>query len=269
MRVFAIDWSGKLKGGEKNTWVAEVADGKLVRLDNGRTRQGVAQHLIDEAARDRRMIVGLDFAFSLPVWFLEERGFTRAQKLWESCAGGTAEEWLSGCEPPFWGRPGKRRPVLESGCDHYRRTEREVWRETGFKPKSVFQIGAAGAVGTGSLRGMPVLHSLETAGFSTWPFSEPWWPLIVEIYPRVLTGLVNKSNAAERAAYLSEHRDSIEGRLIEEAAGSEDAFDAAISALVMWKNLSNLVALPSVEDWQVVREGAIWHPDLVVSSAEF
>lgn len=133
----------------------------------------------------------------------------------------------------------------------------------------MFQIGGAGAVGTGSLRGMPVLHSLETAGFSTWLFSEPWWPLIVEIYPRLLTGLVNKSNAAERVAYLSEHRDSIEGRLIEEAAGSEDAFDAAISALVMWKNLSNLVALPSVEDWQVVREGAIWHPDLVVSSAEF
>lgn len=261
MRVFAVDWSGKYKGGgKKSTWLAEVAGGKLVRLENGRTREEIAQHLIDEAARDWRMVAGLDFAFSLPAWFLDEQGFGSARELWESCAGGRAEEWLSGCEPPFWGCPGKPRPELGSGSDHYRRTEHEVRRATRFKPKSVFQIGGAGSVGTGSLRGMPILHSREAAGFSIWPFSGSGWPLMVEIYPRLLTGVVVKADATERHAHLYKYRDAMEYGLLEKAICSEDAFDAAISALVMWEHLDQIATLPTVTDARILREGEIWYP---------
>ena len=53
-------------------------------------------------------------------------------------------------------------------------------RVRGIAPKSVFQIGGAGSVGTASLRGMPVLQRLREAGFAVWPFDRPersgrWW----------------------------------------------------------------------------------------------
>lgn len=91
MRVLAVDWSGARRGdGKRNTWLAEVVGGRIVRLENGRTREEVAQHLIAEARRDTRVVVGLDFAFSLPIWFLEERGFASARELWKSGGAGRA-----------------------------------------------------------------------------------------------------------------------------------------------------------------------------------
>ena len=97
-------------------------------------------------------------------------------------------------------------------------------------PKSVFQIGGAGAVGTGSLRGMPMLHRLHDAGFHIWPYDPPRWPLVVEIYPRMFTGPVNKSDRGRTPRYIdrrsrqrrAEHRDA--------RRRSEDAFDALFSA---------------------------------------
>lgn len=83
--------------------------------------------------------------------------------------------------------------------DDLRRTDREAPAIGGIRPKSVFQIGGAGAVGTGSLRGMPILKRLRDAGFAVWPFDAPRWPCVVEIYPRLLTGAVNKGSAGARA----------------------------------------------------------------------
>lgn len=93
MRVIAIDWSGARKGTEKRIWLAEAAEGQLTRLENGRGREQIFDHLKAEAERDPRMIVGLDFAFSLPAWFLEKRGFTSARELWE-LADREAGGWL-------------------------------------------------------------------------------------------------------------------------------------------------------------------------------
>lgn len=198
MRAIAIDWSGAHTGAEKKIWLAEAIENRLVRLENGRSREQAADYLVAEARRDPQMIVGFDFAFSLPAWFLEERALENARELW-SLADREAEGWLARCESPFWGRPGKSRPLLGPERDHFRRTDTSVPNTGGIRPKSVFQIGGAGAVGTGSLRGMPILHRLTTAGFSVWPFDPPGWPLIIEIYPRLLTGPVNKSNAAARS----------------------------------------------------------------------
>src|SRR5947207_2673911 len=82
-----------------------------------------------------------------------------------------------------------RRPTLE---EHLRRTDRDVPGIGGIRPKSVFQIGGAGAVGTGSIRGMSLLKRLSDAGFAVWPFDSAQFPLVVEIYPRLLTGSVKK-----------------------------------------------------------------------------
>lgn len=258
-RVIAVDWSGAKTGAERTIWLAEVTGGRLVRLENGRNREEIAEHLVDVAGRDPAMVAGFDFAFSMPAWFLEERGLGSVRDLWY-LAGREAEDWLARCEPPFWGRPGKRRAVLGPGRDHFRCTDASVPATAGIRPKSVFQIGGAGAVGTGSLRGMPVLRRLSDAEFSIWPFDPPGWPRVVEIYPRSLTGAVNKSSAAERAAYLSSRHGSLEPGVMERAASTEDAFDAAVSALVMSEHLDELISITASTEPQTLLEGEIWRP---------
>lgn len=111
-------------------------------------------------------------------------------------------------------------------------------------PKSVFQIGGAGAVGTGSIRGMPHLADLRGAGFSVWPFHEVRAPVVVEIYPRLLTGEVVKSSFDARWEHLTTRCfPEIDGPLECKAASSEDAFDAAVSSVVMSRHLDEILTL--------------------------
>ena len=256
MRVIAIDWSGARQNAGKGIWLAEARDGRLARLENGRDREAIADHLIAEARRAPALIVGFDFAFSLPAWFLDERGLAGAPDLW-ALAAREGEAWLGACEPPFWGRPNKGRPAL---IEHFRWTDRAVPKTGGIAPKSVFQIGGAGAVGTGSLRGMPTLRRLRDAGFSVWPFDPPGGPRVVEIYPRLLTGRVVKSDPAGRAAHLAAHQPDLPRHLRQQASDDDSAFDAALSALVMAEHPGDLAALPPLASPRLRREGVIWHP---------
>lgn len=256
MRIIAIDWSGARENAGKHIWLAEVSDGRLVRLENGRDRETIANHLIAEAKRDQEMVVGFDFAFSLPMWFLDDRRLTSALELWKRVEG-EGEEWLRACQPPFWGRPGMRRPIMKA---EFRHTDRAVPKIGGIQPKSVFQIGGAGAVGTGSLRGMPILRRLHNDGFAIWPFDPPGWPRVVEIYPRLLTGAVIKSDPVERAAHLIRHQPGLSGTLRRVATDDDSAFDAAISALIMAEHRDNLTTLPALTSRQMLLEGVIWHP---------
>lgn len=170
-------------------------------------------------------------------------------------ATGDAKGLLAACEPPFWGRPGKGAQEAQQLGAPYRLTEE------GLGAKSVFQIGGAGAVGTGSLRGMEHLAELSAAGFSIWPFDDPAWPLAVEIYPRLLTGKVAKNRHRERRKYLDGRFAEQDPVLLERAAGSEDAFDAAVSALVMGRHSGRFDALPMFDPRAPARiEGAIWRP---------
>jgi len=198
----------------------------------------------------------LDFAFSLPAWFLDERGLGGAAELW-ALADQEADTWLRAVQHPFWGRPGIRRPALPAS---FRRTELDAPAVSGIRPKSVFQVGGAGAVGTGSLRGMRLLHRLHQSGFSIWPFGPPGYPLVVEIYPRLLTDAVVKSQPAARADYLAAHYPHLSPEMLTRAAASDDAFDAAVSALVLARHGDELAALPTVRDAQRQREGVIWYP---------
>ena len=258
MRIIAVDWSGALLGAERKIWLAEVSGGELVRLEDGRSRVEIAEHLILEAAHSPKMIVGLDFAFSLPEWFLRQQGFSHASELW-ALPHAAIERWLLECAPPFWGRPGKPRPDGLAAL-RYRRCELTIPAIAGLRPKSVFQVGGAGAVGTGSLRGMAILHRLRASGFTIWPYDPPGWPRVLDIYPRVLTGPVHKANAAARAAYLEGRYPDLHPDLHEKAAASDDAFDAAVSALVMAQHVRELSALPAIDEPWVGLEGLMWYP---------
>ena len=256
MEAIAVDWSGSTASNRARRG-ARAIGGRLVEL-TGPLSPETALAWITTCARSAEgpLAVGLDFAFSFPVWFLDEMGYRSAQQLWEAAAC-HGEEWLTRCERPFWGRPGRRRPELPA---HLRTTEASLPPIAGTRPKSPFQIGGAGSVGTASIRGMPLLPRLRAAGLSIWPFDEPGPAVVVEIWPRLLTGPVVKSDPDARSAYLATR---LGGVLDREALGrlaeSEDAFDAGVSALVMSRH-DDLGALPRPPCPDSGREGAIWIP---------
>ena len=257
MSVLAVDWSGRRLGEQRYLWIAEAVDGVLVGLEAGRSRVALIDHLVARVEADPTLVVGFDFSFSLPVWFLDDRGYATAPELWDA-ATSEGEAWLQSSAPPFWGRPGRPRPLL---TEHFRITEARIGAVGGIRPKSTFQIGGAGSVGTGSVRGFPALVRLRTAGFAIWPFDVPARPpVVVEIYPRTLTGAVVKSDPAARVAHLNRHHPALDPELRARAIASEDAFDAAVSALVMSRYESALRDLPTLHDPVVQREGWVWSP---------
>lgn len=255
-RVFAIDWSGDKRNARRKIWLAETVGGQLVRLECGRTREEIYELLIDEVRKDHRFIVGLDFGFSFPASFCGRFNAKNVYEVWNQIAA-EGERWLSECNAPFWGKPGRKKCLPGEA---FRRTELDIaCNRVGAKPKSVFQIGGAGAVGTGSIRGMPVLKRLHDSGFSIWPFDPPAWPLVVEIYPRLFTGPVKKSCQASRELYLTTFMPALSQEFYDVASSNEDAFDAAISALVMAARGKEFELLQQgKEAWELI-EGRIWH----------
>jgi hypothetical protein len=297
-RVVAVDWSGdKGPGQRKKIWAgvwtaSSSAKGGTVSLESGRTRVELMEWLVELARETPRMVVGFDFSFSYPAWFLRELGIGSAPEFWRVVADGQGERWLHGdCEDGrFWGRAGSRRhgkkPAEFCGEHAHRMLRRAetvlkvraemtdplaVARIAGIAPKSVFQIGGAGAVGTASLRGMPGLLVLRSAGFRIWPFDKPSAkkPLVVEIYTRLMTGAVNKSSETARTAYLAKKRKEnvlyagLSRGVMAKARGSEDAFDALVTAMVMVEHRAEFSRLRRTEDEVFRMEGQTWVPGLV------
>jgi hypothetical protein len=297
-RVVGIDWSGRVDaaGQRRHIWAGvwtQVADGKVsVRLEAGRTREEIAAWLIALARETPRMVVGFDFCFSFPAWFVrDEHGVASGPEFWRRVVeDGHAERWLMrGAEDRrFWGKPHKR-PAEFSGENLHRmlratdidckivaeipEVERQA-RVRGITPKSVFQIGGSGSVGTASLRGFPVLLRLREAGFCVWPFDAPALlgkaprPLVVEMYSRLNTGAVHKSNAAARAAYLLKKRRedaayaALSRTVMQRARAGEDAFDALVSTMVMAERRDAFARLPKPRDPLHGIEGWTWAPEV-------
>jgi hypothetical protein len=270
---------------------ASASQGK-VTLESGRSRVELVEWLIELARETPRMVVGFDFSFSYPAWFLRELGIASAPEFWQHVADGQGEKWLHrDCEDVrFWGRVGPlrhgKKPAEFRGEHAHRMLRRAetllkvraeitdplaVARIAGIAPKSVFQIGGAGAVGTASLRGMPGLLRLREAGFRIWPFDAPSVeePLVVEIYTRLMTGAVTKSSESARTAYLKKKRREnglyagISGRVVAKAQASEDAFDALVTALVMTEHRAEFARLRRTDDEVFRMEGQTWVPGLV------
>lgn len=260
-RVIAVDWSGDRTAAHRRIWLCQVSGGEVHRLEKGRKRNEVAEFLIQEADFDPGLVVGFDFAFSFPAAFLEKRAHSEVCTVWDEVAL-LGEEWLAQCPFPFWGKPGKQKPPR--GTPLLRRTDVAVGAETGRIPKSVFQIGGAGAVGVGSLRGMPLLRELREVGFVIWPFeiphTSPTLPMAIEIWPRVFMGGVKKSRAQERAGFLEREYPGLERSVREKAEGSDDAFDALVSALEMDRCREEFGRLARVEEPVRLLEGEIWRP---------
>src|SRR5580704_11145648 len=301
-RVVGVDWSGDQGPGQRRkiwagVWTAVAGSSSsnegTVALESGRSRVELMEWLVELAMETPRMVVGFDFSFSYPAWFLREMGIGSAPELWRVVADGQGERWLHrDCEDVrFWGRVGPQRhgkkPAEFRGEHAHRMLRRaetvlKVRAEitdplaaakiAGIAPKSVFQIGGAGAVGTASLRGMPGLIVLRDAGFRIWPFDKPELrraPLVVEIYTRLMTGAVTKSSEVARTAYLAKKRREnalyavISRAVMAKAKGSEDAFDALVTAMVMVEHRGEFAGLRRTEDEVFRMEGQTWVPGLV------
>ena len=268
VRYIAVDWSGNARRSEQGKAIrlAVVEAGQLVRLEGGRTRDEVMDLLAGEVkSGGRPAIIGFDFAFSFPQWYLQWRKLDNAGDLWHLAAK-EQEVWLNGQTWPFWGKPG---PYQHLPCDlgedrRFRQTD--VGRENG-TPKSVFQVNGAGAVGTGTIRGLPALPRLQNAGAAIWPFDEPRpdGATVIEIYQRLFYGpAVRTSNSAagqnSRREYLEQQYAHVEQHWRDDMIESGDAFDAGVSALVMSANGSNLRDLRRETDLRKLLEGEIWSP---------
>lgn len=260
-RVIAIDWSGaKARGGRGAIALAEVTAKGLLRLETDLDREGVIRSILEIQDRSPTLIA-FDFAFSLPKWYLDERNIDAASRLWAELASegpNGAEALIERCEPPFWGRPGKPRPHEPAlGL-------RKADRECGGKP--VFQLGGAGSVGTGSLRGMPYLPTLREAGWAIWPFDVPGDRVVVEMYPRNLyrlTGIdsVRKSDPASRAQALRQFSHTkLAPKVRATARSSEHAFDALTAACGLWNGIrDNGLRFPDPDDLERL-EGMVFQP---------
>lgn len=248
--TIAVDWSGAQTGAPRRIAVAEAADGQLVDLRDGLTREEVVAHLLDRiAALDAPVVVGLDFAFGFPGWWTRELGCADLPELW-ALAAREGERWLTACEAPLWGRPGRRRPPADLARPLLRATDAQA--ATAGSP---LQVGGAGSVGTGSIRGMPHLVTLRAAGVAIWPVDDARSPVAVEVYPRHHTGRVVKSDRAARAAAVATTPGI--GRALREAAAiTEDRFDAALTALGMQAHAADLLGRRA--DPAQALEGAIW-----------
>jgi hypothetical protein len=117
-----------------------------------------------------------------------------------------------------------------------------------------------------------MLHRLRAAGCRVWPFDACGFPLVLEVYPRLLTGKVRKSSREARERFVRERTKrigsaaAIDGVRVDAchlmlACESEDAFDALFSAVAMFSCIDELQALPRISDAADRLEGAIWRPN--------
>jgi len=305
-RLVAVDWSGdKGPGQRRKIWAGvwtrsaagKVADGKVI-LEDGRTREELTDWLIALAAETPRMVVSMDCCFSYPAWFLREHGCATVFDFWQHVAAGHGERWLgTTCTEAerdlrFWGRPHKRPPQFcgEGYRGMMRQTDWEnkveqglergdperAAKMKGIQPKSPFQIGGSGSVGTGSLRAMPWLARLHHAGFRVWPFEDASLdrqPLLVEMYTRLLTGAVKKANEAARRAYLTARRKAepelyggLTRSVLAKAYASEDAFDALVCCVEMVRHQAEFAALRATRNPELRLEGITWRPGVMGSA---
>lgn len=296
-RIIAVDWSGRVDaaGQRRHIWAGIWHAGK-VSLEAGRTRAELIEWLIGMARETPRMVVSFDCCFSFPAWFLTEHGCATVFEFWKKVAEGKGERWLAReCKEierdvRFWGAPHKR-PEEFCGENLHRMLRltdvdnkitpkmagedpERAAKVKGITPKSPFQIGGSGSVGTGSLRAMPFLLQMWQTGFRVWPFESAHLedakpqPLVVEMYTRLMTGAVAKSNETARKNYLAAKRkaDALYSGLgrsvMKKAQASEDAFDALVSVLEMARWRSEFAKLKATKDDLLRLEGITWRPGI-------
>jgi len=258
LRTVAVDWSGRKTGERSVICLAEARAGQLLSVQSGFTREEVIAHLIEMKTEDPKIVVGFDFSFSLPGWFVADQGCNSAVDFWP-VARDRGEHWLAECADPFWGRPGRKKPAPDPTRQQLRETDIATAAAVGQTPRSPFQVSGAGSVGSSTLRGIPFLPQLRAAGFKIWPWDDAAPPAAMEIWTRVAIGDTVKSSPNARIEAVKSHR-GIPSPLRKPASASEDLFDAAMTALWLSENEAALAASRRSRRRADLLEGRTWLP---------
>jgi len=107
------------------------------------------------------VVVGLDFAFSFPAWYVRERGWTAVREVWSAIAD-EGELLLDEERDPFWGRSSGQGVPEER---RLRATERETGEAAGFRPSPCSRSAVPGRWARDSDLGVP-----DTAKRAIWVF---------------------------------------------------------------------------------------------------
>ncbi len=263
-RFIGIDWSGAEAEGQSGIQVAQIQR-ETKRLEpippkrRNWSRRDVLQFV--ESLTDRRTLVGLDFAFSVP-WHNGEESIPAClgelrgvRDLWafidHFCKdaphfyGGPI--WLSDESPfrpfiKFWSRDKQYEGPLFNG-GQFRKTEMAA-QKCGLQPKSVYRM-AGPQVGAGSFAGMRVLRALaqsKSTEIAIWPFEaiENAKVVVAEVYPAVFYQKAGQMRPTKRqfrtGAYAKIVTDVLDFFGVRDSTGpkSIDAIDALVSAAAIY-----------------------------------
>ncbi len=209
-------------------------------MENPATRAAAAGRLtsIVEAAGDSTTLIGVDFSLGYPAGTARALG-CRGQPwhaMWTLLAdsivddernGNNRFEFAAACNAmvgdgpgPFWGCPPRRqvehcltttKPVPSGGHPPEWRLVEAVLRRRGRRPFSSWQLLGAGAVGSQSLLGIPVLERLRRRfpdRVDVWPFTtglrlpprRAGQVVVAEIWPTIVSGTATRVAASVRDA---------------------------------------------------------------------
>ena len=194
-RILMLDWSAAAgpRRGADSIWLGDGVEHPV----NLPTRTAAETALAAALAAPGRVLLGVDIGFGWPSGLARTvTGQASALAMWDWLADRVQDNTQSvsnyravaaqanGCfhggAGPFWGdgtragTPGlpRLKPALPPGLAPLRQTETHA-AATGPKPKSMFQLAGAGAVGAQSLTCLPVLARLARQlgpQAAIWPF---------------------------------------------------------------------------------------------------
>jgi len=249
--VVMVDWSGGNDRGatpcKDAIWAGVARAGVVEDPVYLRNRQVAEAWLADrfgaERAKGRKVLAGFDFPFGYPsgvaeritdradpfaLWhWLEARieDSPKRNNRWQVAADmnalfpGVGPFWGNGTKTDVDGLPRKGRSRQGHGAQDWRQMERAARGSF-----SVWQLAGAGAVGSQTLMGLPVLARLRRRfGACVWPFEAPEGGLVfAEIWPSLINGAVRAY-----CAKTGEIRDAAQVRLLACAIASLPGADLA------------------------------------------
>ena len=225
-RHVVVDWSANStpKLGRDSIWIGVHDRDGQVTTANLATRRSAEAFLVEllEAEPTASTVVGVDFSLGYPtgtaaalglhgtpwsaMWTLLSEQVTDDERNANNrfAVAARLNERLTGSAGPFWGCPpsaaGRHltttKPRSRSRFDEYRAVE-AVLRDGGHRPFSSWQLLGAGAVGSQTLVGIPVLDRVRShfAGrLDVWPYTTGFSPpagvrgsiVVAEVWPSML-----------------------------------------------------------------------------------
>jgi hypothetical protein len=247
-RVVGVDFSAAKADAGRRTWVAEAAvgDGELEltalsdaagHLGCAPSREATLAALVEylTAAREERVVVGLDFPFSLPAALL-------AGDDWHAFVAATPGRWgrLDGVDSPRALYEAATRLAAAENASLRRATDaaRGGQEPTGFRIKTQTYYGVSAVL-------RRVAGDVAVAPFDDAAAADT---VLVEAYP---AALFDSLSGATRTGYKRDTREGVEARRRNaaalEAAGvgfggdeafavaTDDALDAVAAAVAAWR----------------------------------